>query len=335
MAEVQDSTIPMMGWAEFAAWGRARAGADYEKNYYAMFSSVWGAITREPGLMTVPLDDHIVHRGDGIFETCKCTGWAVYNFEAHLGRLFEGARELELRIPWAREEIKRICGAVLRAGGHGDALLRILVSRGPGGHGANPYECPAPQLYVLAKAASVPFMVAHPDGASVGISRLPQKPGMFARVKSVNYLPNALMKKEAVDSGCDFMVGLDEAGFLTELPTESLLVVTNDGVLAGPRPEHVLPGTTARRVMDLAREELAAGGALAKLVREVRECDLSPADAREARELLVVGTTPNVAAATTFDGQPVGNGRPGPVQAALDARLVADMHNPARLWRVP
>lgn len=325
---------PYLDWAGLAAWGRARPLADYQRNYYAMYSSVFDAITREPELMVVPLDDHLVHRGDGLFETCKCLDGGIYNFEAHLDRLFGGARELALKIPWTREELAEVSAAVLRAGEHRDALLRLLVSRGPGGHGASPYESVGPQLYVLAKAAGAPFMATHPGGARVGISRYPVKPGVFARVKSVNYLPNALMKKEAIDGGCDFMVGVDEDGHLAELPTESLMVVTDDDLLAAPGPEHVLPGTTLLRVMELARAELAAGGALARLLRGVERRDLSPDDARSARELLVVGTTPNVAACTVFDGRPVGTGRPGPVQAVLDALLEADMHNPARRLEV-
>lgn len=332
---MQPTDFKRLDWDAFATWGKARPLADYQRAYYAMYSSVWDAITLEPGLMTIPLDDHLVHRGDGLFETCKCAGWAVYNFDAHLRRLFDGARTIGLALPWGPDDIKAVCGAVLRAGGHGDALLRILVSRGPGGHGANPYECVAPQLYVLAKAPARPFMEAHPAGASVGISRLPVKPGLFARVKSVNYLPNALMKKEAVDRGCDFMAALDEDGHLAECPTETLMLVTRDGVLAAPRPDRILAGTTMLRVLELARGELARGGPLARLLRDVQRRDLSPGDARDAREILIAGTTPNVAAATTFDGRPVADGRPGPVQSALDALLAADMRDPARLWPVP
>ncbi len=323
--------LPILDWDTFAARGRNAPIAPYQRNYYAMYSSIWNAITREPGLMLLPLDDHIVHRGDGLFETCRCDDGAVYNFDAHLDRLMDGARQIELAIPWSRDELTALCAAVLRAGGHRDALLRILVSRGPGGHGASPYESVGTQLYILAKAPSVPFAQAHPGGASVGISRIPVKPGLFARVKSVNYLPNALMKKEALDAGCDFMVALDEDGHLAELPTESLMFVTADGILAGPRPEHVLPGTTMRRVLELARADLAASGSLSGLIRDVRLCDLTPDDARKAREVLIVGTTPNVAPATIFDGAPVADGRPGPVQAALAALLEADMHDPARL----
>ena len=139
---------------------------DYQANYYAMYSSWWDAITTEPNLMTVPVDDHMVHRGDGLFETCKCVDGAVYNLDAHLARLEIGAKTIALKLPWSRDEIRKITGEVLQAGGHRDALVRIFVSRGPGGHSANPYECPKPLLMVMSREAltmiSLPLVMLPP-----------------------------------------------------------------------------------------------------------------------------------------------------------------------------
>lgn len=43
----------------------------YKSNqqYLAMFSSVFGGITTDPAVMVIPLDDHMVHRGHGVFDT--------------------------------------------------------------------------------------------------------------------------------------------------------------------------------------------------------------------------------------------------------------------------
>ena len=193
---------------DFAEFCRTNRPA-YHEHYYAMYSSWWDAITTEPNLMVVPVDDHMVHRGDGLFETFKCVDGAVYNLDAHLARLENGAKAIALKMPWSREDIRRILGEVLKAAGRRDALIRIFVSRGPGGHSANPYECPVPLLMVLAIHLAEPFMVEHPQGAKVGVSNVPNKEGMFSQVKSVNYLPNVLMKKQAVDAGVDFILGFD------------------------------------------------------------------------------------------------------------------------------
>ena len=314
------------GPRDFADFCRTNRPA-YHAGYYAMYSSWWDAVTTEPNLMVVPADDHMVHRGDGLFETCKCLGGAVYNFEAHLARLEQGARAIALDLPWSRADLKRITGAVLRAGGRREALVRIFVSRGPGGHSANPYECPAPLLFVLAIRLPPPFMAAHPEGARVGVSDVPVKGGFFAQVKSVNYLPNVLMKKQAVDAGVDFMLGFDAAGHMTELPTENFGIVTPERVLRVPKPDHILLGTTMLRVLDLARAQLVPAGVLAG----IEAADVPRAELDRAAEMLVFGTTPHVTAVTEFAGRPVGGGRPGPVWSELNRVFEADLRNPAML----
>lgn len=314
------------GADDFAAFCATNQPA-YHTNYYAMYSSWWDAITTEPNLMVVPVDDHMVHRGDGLFETFKCVDGAVYNFDAHLARLENGTKSIALRMPWSRDDIRRIVGEVLRAGSRRDALVRIFVSRGPGGHSANPYECPVPLLMVLAIRLPPPFMEAHPEGAKVGVSGVPTKEGFFAQVKSVNYLPNVLMKKQAVDAGVDFMLGFDKDGHMTELPTENFGIVTAGRILRVPRPDHILMGTTMLRVMALAREQLVPTGRLAS----VEEADVPLAEIERAAELLVFGTSPHVTAVTEFAGRPVGDGKPGPVWRELSQLFEDDLKNPAML----
>ena len=40
---------------------------------FSMFSSTTSSITKDMSRMVVPIDDHLVHRGDGVFESFKCT----------------------------------------------------------------------------------------------------------------------------------------------------------------------------------------------------------------------------------------------------------------------
>ena len=61
-------------------------------DYFAMYSSLWGGVVKDPALMVIPLDDHMVHRGDGIFEAFKCVNGYIYNLDAHLSRLENSAR---------------------------------------------------------------------------------------------------------------------------------------------------------------------------------------------------------------------------------------------------
>ena len=180
---------------------------------------------------------------------------------------------------------------------------------------------------VLAIRLPPAFMEAHPEGAKVGVSGVPAKEGLFAQVKSVNYLPNVLMKKQAVDAGVDFMLGFDKNGHMTELPTENFGIVTAGRVLRVPKPDHILLGTTMLRVLALAREKLVPAGVLAG----VEEVDVPRAELEQAAEMLVFGTTPHVTAVTEFAGRPVGDGKPGPVWRELSRVFEEDMKNPILL----
>ncbi len=310
---------------------RERFRQPYQAAYYAMYSSLWEAIVTDPLLMVVPADDHVVHRGDGVFEAVKCVEGAIYNLGAHLDRLQASSDRLSLVWPCDRPAMIERIVATVRAGGRSSAMIRIFITRGPGGFSVNPYECPAPQLYCVVTALGRPFMEVHPGGARVRTSGLPAKAAFMATVKNCNYVPNMLMKKEAVDAGVDFVAGYDERGFLTEGATENIGIVTADRRLVFPRLGGILPGTTMLRVMELARNLVARG-----VLRAVETADLTRAEVISAAELLITGTTVNVTAGVEYDGRPVGAGVPGPVQKALDALLMDDMKtNPAVRMRVP
>lgn len=46
-----------------------RESYESKQQYLAMYSSSFGGITTDPAAMVIPMDDHMVHRGHGIFDT--------------------------------------------------------------------------------------------------------------------------------------------------------------------------------------------------------------------------------------------------------------------------
>lgn len=302
------------------------AAAPAATRYFAMYSSVARGIVTDPALMVVPVDDHLVHRGDGVFETAKFLDGALYNLDAHLDRLFESASALAFPSHFSADEVRARVLDTCRASHRREGCVRILLSRGTGSMGVNPYECPAPHLYIVVYRLPPSFMEAHPEGASARTSQFPVKMDFLARVKSCNYLLNALMRKEAADHGVDFAIGFDDRGFLAEGPTESVGLVTPEGDLLVPRPERILPGTTLDRALDLAGGLREAGR-----LRRVGRADLDASHLRAAREILIFGTTTDVTSVVQFDGRPVGEGVPGKIGQALRGLLVQDiLTNPQR-----
>jgi branched-chain amino acid aminotransferase len=251
---------------------------------------------------------------------CQAVEGNLYNLEAHLDRIEESARGVALRIPVTRERLLEILIRTVRAGGRRDCVLRVFVSRGPGGFSANPYECSKSQLYAVVTAVPPLFMSLHPEGARLLSSSVSAKPAGLAVVKTCNYVPNVLMKKEALDHGADFAVGYDERGFLTEGAVENVGIVTVKRRLLFPKPDRILRGTTMVRAMALA-QDLVNGGELTA----VGTADITRPDMWNAAEILMTGTTLHVAAAIELDGRRIGDGRPGSVYRKLSALLERDM----------
>ncbi len=298
----------------------------YHQNYLAMYSSVLGGVVTDPFLMTIPVDDHMVHRGDGIFEAFKCVNGNIYNLTAHLERLERSARAVYLTLPASLEHITDLVIGTIRIAGTRDCLIRLFVSRGPGGFTTNPYECPSSQIYIVACNPSVYPEEQSTEGVFIKSSSIPVKKSYFATIKSCNYLPNVLMKKEAVDAGVQYTVSIDENGFLGEGSTENIGLVTPDRTLKFPRFARILKGTTVTRVAELA-ESLVASGKLEQVVFE----DITLNEAYSGAEILLFGTTFDILAAVIFDGHAIGSGRPGEIYQLLLELLTRDIENNSAL----
>jgi branched-chain amino acid aminotransferase len=141
----------------------------------------------------------------------------------------------------------------------------------------------------------------------------------MSQIKSVNYLPNVLMKKDAVEQGADYPLCFDDEGFLAEGSTENVLLVDGQGNLVVPELRNALPGTTLLRAMELAEETMSV------LTRPVSEEELY-----DFQEMMLLGTSIDAVGVVRYNGRVIGTGRPGPVSAKLRRLLIADRKAHAR-----
>ncbi|MCB2225735.1 MAG: aminotransferase class IV [Desulfarculaceae bacterium] len=289
-------------------------------DYLAMYSNWLGGIVTDPWLMSVPIDDHLVHRGDGVFEATKCVNGRIYLLERHLERLEGSAAAIHLQPPLGRRELAGLARAVVMAGGQRDCMLRIFLSRGPGGFTTNPFECPNPGLYLMVSRAHPLPEGAYEQGVNLGVSSVPAKSGFFAGVKSCNYLPNVLLKREAITRGWDFAVCLDPEGYLAEGSTENFGLVDQDDVLCLPPATHILEGTTVKRAAELATGLVEAGE-----LKGIERCDIKVEELTAAKEVMLFGTTLDVLPVTRVDGDEVNNGLVGPVARELRRLIKKDI----------
>lgn len=291
-----------------------------QKNYLAMYSTWWGGIVRDPGLMVVPVDDHLVHRGDGVFEAIKVVQGRAFLLQEHLERLASSAEKISLPLPMSLDEIRQVVLETTRVTGAQSAVLRLYISRGPGGFTTNPYESISSQMYLIVTAFTPLAEEKYYHGVKLGRSLISPKEPWLATIKTCNYLPNVLMKKESVDRKLDFTVGVDSQGFLTESSTENVVLVDRQRNLLRPRLRQILKGTTMMRSFALA-ESLASQG----LLKSIQEKDLTEQDLFAAQEVMMIGTTIDVLPVTEYEGQKIGSGVQGEVAAQMLKLLREDM----------
>ncbi|MBW1975712.1 MAG: aminotransferase class IV [Deltaproteobacteria bacterium] len=293
---------------------------NYHSKYLAMYSSWFGGIVRDPSFMLMPIDDHMVHRGDGVFEVFKCVGGRLYLVNQHLDRLERSAAVAELKIPMSRQELLEVVKQTVLSAGEKDCLIRLFVSRGPGGFSARPSESIGSQVYIVVTTIPQHPKEHYAKGVKVKTSRIPMKPPFFASVKSCNYLPNVLMSKEAEEEGVEFTISVDERGNIGEGPTENIGIITTDYAFLVPRFNKVLRGITISRMMELAGELIKA-----KVLSHIGEADIPLEEAYRAQEVMMFGTTFDVLPVVMFNNKKIGNGQPGPFYKKFLKLLREDM----------
>jgi branched-chain amino acid aminotransferase len=303
------------------------------RRYLAMYSSWLGGVVIDPSFMVVPVDDHIVHRGDGVFEAIRVVEGRIYALDAHLERLMRSASGIGLKVEHSVADMKQVCRetvAIAResAGAKGTApaselMIRLFLSRGYGSFTPNPYDTKGSQIYLVVTEFKPVAEKQVKAGVRAAVSNEEVKSSRYAAIKSCNYLQNVMMRKEAADRGFDYTIGVDPRGQLTEGPTENIAFVTAGGAFVSSDYKNTLRGITLARCEDLLLA--ASESELSRLgLREIQRRSLSADELSSAREILMVGTTLDALSVTEFGGRIVGDGRPGPVGSTLRAWLAMD-----------
>ncbi len=290
--------------------------------YWAFYSSQLGGIVTDPALMVLPFDDHMVHRGHGIFDTAGLVDGKIYDLEAHLDRFIASAERSKLRLPGTRAEMREIIVRTAAAAGQQNGAIRYWLSSGPGSLELSPAPGADPGFFVMIFGGLNYPERWYTEGLKVMTTTYPIKPALYAITKSTNYLPNVLMQMEAKAVGLDNGVFLDAEGNVGESSNMNVAFVTGDGVLRHPKFDHILSGCTSLRLLALAPALVAQG-----LITAVEVCDIPAADARAAREMMLIGSSIKVAPIVEWDKAPIHDGKPGPVTKALLDLLDHDMRH--------
>ena len=262
-----------------------------------------------PEQANISVYDHGVLYGDGVFEGIRVYNSRVLKLRTHLVRLFESARSIRLTIHQSLDQLFAAVQETVKANHCVNGYIRLVVTRGAGSLGLNPFVCPSPNVFIIVDAITLYPAELYEKGLAVITSSVVRNhpAALSPRIKSLNYLNNILAKIEAIDAGVLEAVMLNTQGYVAECTGDNIFIVKSGTLYSPPLHAGVLEGITMNLVLDLARQ---AGIAI------VRH-DLTKHDLYIADEMFLTGTAAEVIPVTKMDGRVIGNGEPGPMTRQL------------------
>ena len=247
--------------------------------------------------------------GDGVWEGLRVHKGRIAFLDAHLDRLYEGARAIAMEIGLSREELTRRLYETLDANNMADGVhVRLMVTRGVR---STPYQDPrtviSPATIVIVPEYKEPLPAIVTEGIrlfTVHVRRgdpAVQDPKLNSHSK-LNCITACI---QAIEAGADEALMLDPHGFVATCNSTHFFIVRKGQVWTSTG-DYCLGGITRANVIAICRE---AG-------IPVFEKNFSLTDVYGAEEAFVTGTFAGLVPVRAVDGRKLTDGR-GPMTARL------------------
>jgi 4-amino-4-deoxychorismate lyase len=266
--------------------------------------AVTGRGVVDPDEPVLYADDEAILRGRAAFETLRVYGGRPFRLDDHLARLASSADRIGFAAP-DRAVMRELAGSALAAAGRRDAVLRLLWTAGRGGVApvGLALVSPIPQDWDAVRARGTRL------ASLLGVKA--EAPWLLGGVKSTSYAVNMAAEAEARRRGADDAVFVDAAGIVLEGPMTNVWW-RRGSVLHTPSLDlGVLPGVTRATLLERAPE----------LGYRVEEGVYPLAELAGADEAFTSSSVREILPVVELDGEPVGDGRPGPAASELQAAL--------------
>ena len=258
---------------------------------------------------------HTLHYGVGVFEGVRAydtsNGPCIFRLHDHTRRLFDSAKILRLDIPFSESDLNAAQRDVFAFNNLNEGYLRPVAYLGSEAMGLR-----ADGLTVNVAIACWPWPdYMDPQSRELGITvrtssytRHHVNITMCKAKANGNYINSIMALREAIDSGCDEALLLDNEGYVAEGSGENFFLVKN-GVIHTPELTSCLPGITRDTVLVFARE----------LNIPVIERRITRDEVYIADEAFFTGTAAEVLPIRELDGRVIGDGKPGSVTRRLQS----------------
>lgn len=265
---------------------------------------------------------HTLHYGLGVFEGVRAyktdQGTAIFRLDDHTDRLFDSAHILAMAIPYDKATINEATRQVVRDNHLEACYIRPMCFYGSEGMGLRADNL---KTHVI--------IAAWPWGAYMGEENLER--GITVRTSSFtrhhvnismckakangHYINSMLALSEALSSGCDEALLLDNEGYVAEGSGENFFLV-RDGVIYTPELTSALDGITRATIIQLAEE----------MGYTVKEKRITRDEVYIADEAFFTGSAAEVTPIRELDGRAIGSGTRGPITEKLQSRYFDIVH---------
>ena len=257
---------------------------------------------------------HTLHYGMGVFEGVRAyktedRGTCIFRMQEHTDRLFRSAHIMRMEMTVTKEQVNEAQRAVVRENGLEEAYLRPMCFYGSEGMGLRADNL---KMHVIVAAWDWPSYMS-PDARDNGIkvrcssyTRHHVNISMCKAKANGHYINSMLALREALDSGCEEALLLDNEGYVAEGSGENVFLVRN-GKIFTPELTSCLDGITRNTIFEFAKE----------LGLEVSEKRITRDEVYVADEAFFTGTAAEVLPIRELDGRIIGAGRRGPITTQL------------------
>lgn len=293
------------------------------KHFGAFYSSILGGIVNEPGLMVLHIDDHMVHKGHGVYDVVPLVGGTLYQLDEHVERIAAGAEAVGINLPMSTPAIKRVlldtAAASLKLNGH----VQFWITAGRGGLSVSDAECTEPGLYVLCSSeyADPADYVDRTEGWRAASSPVDAPSNYFAAIKSSSMLQGVVAQLEA--EGRDYDVGLyvDAEGNVLGGPNSNLAIITQDNTFVYTNFDRAPHGITVQTLAALIPDNANPDDLP---IDKVEQRPITSDDVMGALEAMLINSIGGVVPITHLDGAPIADGTAGAIALALQQLLIND-----------
>jgi D-alanine transaminase len=252
--------------------------------------------------------------GDGVYEVVPVYAGRPFRFSEHMARLDRSLAELRIPNPKSREQwrelverlVQAFAGTLGRRAQETDQIVYIQLTRGVAMRDHVMVPGLTPTVFAMSNVMKPPAEKDRREGVTcITADDFRWKK---AHIKSISLAGAVFARQLSADVGALETVMFRD-GFLSEAAASNVWVVKGGKLLGVPKDNLVLEGIRFGLIEQLCRD--------ARVPFELRR--IAREEVLGADELLLSSATKEVLAITTLDGQPVGNGRPGPIYEKLYA----------------